>query len=157
MSMYRRSSFIFYFFIRFIIGGVFIWAGAIKVLDPFSFFEAVKAYDIIPDYMLIPFALHIPWIEVICGISLLLGFWTRSSGFIILLLLLSFLTALGVNISRGADFSCGCFGIEGQYSLHWAFVQDMILIVFSVLILKKNTTPLSLDNFIQKRIGALSS
>ena len=131
---------------RFILGGIFVWAGLAKIAEPALFAQMIRAYEVLPLPLIHAFAITVPWIEVLAGLLCLLGIWTRSSCMVILLLLVSFAGALGINIYRGADFSCGCFGFEGPAdSLTFALVKNLVLIGFAVLLLRTDQRRFALD------------
>jgi uncharacterized membrane protein YphA (DoxX/SURF4 family) len=115
--------------LRLILGGVMMWAGISKIPDPLSFVKVVEAYDVLPLILTRPYAVALPWIEVLVGCCLVAGIWTRSNAVLLLLLLGSFAVALGVNLYRGTDMSCGCFGLEASgHSLGIALLGDVFLI-----------------------------
>ena len=137
--------------LRLVLGGTLLLAGMAKISEPALFAQTVRAYKILPILLINPFAIAIPWVEVVAGILLLLGLWTRSSALVLLLLLLSFAAALVVNLFRGADFACGCFGFDGSSgSLSRALVLDSLLIVLSALLIRASETRLSLDRVLSR-------
>ena len=113
--------------IRLVLGGVFVWAGSAKLVQIPSFVETVVAFDLLPVDWVVPFALSVVWIELIAGGFLLLGIWPRSSALVVLVLLVVFSAALGINMYRGNDVPCGCFGGEGGISLAWTLLRDLLL------------------------------
>jgi uncharacterized membrane protein YphA (DoxX/SURF4 family) len=137
--------------LRLLLGGTLLWAGLVKIPEPGLFAQTVRAYNVLPLPLVNPFAVVVPWMEVTAGLCLLLGFWTRSSALSALLLLLCFGVALGVNLYRGADLSCGCFGLDGtDGSLHAALVRDILLICVAVFLLIRSV-PFSLERFMAQR------
>jgi len=105
-----------YFLARLFLGLVFVYAGFTKLIDPIENFTGViTEYGVFP-YAIVPFmAYTLPWIELIFGTFLILGFQTRLSGWVMAFLSLSFITlilvshyVLGVPVS-----DCGCFGTSG--------------------------------------------
>ena len=98
---------------RLIAGGLFIFAGWIKLADLQSFANSVAGFKIFPEeaghlVMLATFAF--PWLEVICGLLLIAGLWTRAAALLTVALLLSFVGAIISVIVRGMSLECGCFG-----------------------------------------------
>lgn len=133
------------------LGGTLLWAGLVKIPESGLFAQTVRAYEVLPLALVNPFAVVVPWIEVATGFCLILGFWTRSSALAALLLLLSFAVALSVNLYRGADLSCGCFGLNGAGgSLHTALIRDVLLIAGASLLVLVRNLPFSLDNFLRR-------
>lgn len=99
---------------RLLLGGVFIWASWDKILDPAAFARAVANYQIVPASVGNLSALVLPWIELVSGICLVLNRWTRGSALITAALMAVFMSAIGYNIFRGMDVSCGCFTLDEQ-------------------------------------------
>lgn len=135
--------------LRLVLGGVLMWAGLAKISEPALFAMTVRAYNVLPNAFINGFAVVVPWMEIAAGACLLAGFWSRSGALAALALLWSFGVALVVNIYRGADLDCGCFGLDGtRGSLNAALVQDLLLIACSVVLLYVRNMPLSLDRCI---------
>jgi uncharacterized membrane protein YphA (DoxX/SURF4 family) len=90
-------------------------AGLSKLRRPAAFREAVAAYDLLPRRTVAPAATAMAAAEVI-GAALLLWPAGRLAGAVLLgVMLLSFSTAIAINIARGrTDVDCGCwlFGAE---------------------------------------------
>jgi len=112
-------------------GLVFIWASWDKLLDPEAFAQVVDNYKVLPPFMVNLVAVILPWTEMICGLLLIVGFLTRGSALIIDALLLIFIIALGYNLYRGLDISCGCFTSApeaGNPTLH-TLIRDIALLI----------------------------
>ena len=132
--------------LRLVLGGVLIWAGLAKVSEPALFAVTVRAYNLLPVAFINGFAVVVPWMEIAAGVCLLAGFWSRSAALAALALLSSFGVAIAINIYRGANLDCGCFGLDGtRGSLNAALVQDLLLIGCSLVLLFVRNMPLSLD------------
>jgi len=98
-----------YILLRIILGIIFIWASWEKIVDPGGFVRVVRNYSILPDALVNPTALFLPWIEATCGIFLITGYLVKGSAFIIDILMGIFMLAFVINMFRGIDVSCGCF------------------------------------------------
>lgn len=99
---------------RVLLGSIFIVASLDKILHPGLFARAVYNYQILPDPAVNVVALWLPWLEVVAGVSLVLGFWARGSILVLTGLLVVFLGALGFNLARGLDVACGCFSTRSK-------------------------------------------
>jgi len=94
---------------RWILGGVFIYAGSTKLLEPKIFIVLIEAYGIVPESLLMPVAIALPAIEVAAGIGLL--FDIEGSLLVIAGLLGLFVAILGYGIWIDAetdDRECSC-------------------------------------------------
>jgi uncharacterized membrane protein YphA (DoxX/SURF4 family) len=104
---------------RWLLGAVFIYTGAQKVLDPVAFLHLVRQYDLAQNaFLLNTIASTLPWFEVFCGILLLAGVAVRGVGVALIGILLPFTgvvwhRALVLQAARGipfcaVKFDCGC-------------------------------------------------
>lgn len=135
--------------LRLVLGGVLVWAGLAKVSEPALFALTVRAYNVLPHVFINSFAVVVPWMEIAVGACLLSGFWSRSGALAGLALLVSFGIAITINIYRGANLDCGCFGLDGtRGSLNEALVQDLLLIGCSLVLLFVRRMPFSLDRWL---------
>jgi len=121
------------FLLRVILGGLFVAASWDKILHPARFVEDVANYGILPPLLVNLCALILPWLEMIAGLFLVLGFFPKSSALILSLLLASFTVAISINIARGAEIDCGCFGAGEELS--WAtLLRDLLLLAMAIQI-----------------------
>ncbi len=93
------------------LGLLFVVAALPKLADPPGFAHMIYNYRILPGSLVNLFALVLPWVELLAGVALLLGLWTRASASLIAALLVVFLVALSVNLLRGNAIDCGCFDV----------------------------------------------
>ncbi|MBI4051621.1 MAG: DoxX family membrane protein [Elusimicrobia bacterium] len=146
-----RGKECFVLFARALLGGVLIYAGYIKLIEPAeNFAAALENYRLIPHRLLVPSAYLFPWIEYILGGFLLTGFLTRISAVGAMGMLSFFLLTLGITVARGIDLvSCGCFGISGPHlSTVQEFILDIFLLGLAWFIFKAKEHPISLDSWI---------
>jgi putative oxidoreductase len=128
-----------------IIGGVFIYAGATKALDPVGFANDIDNYKILPWAISVRLAFYLPWLEIFCGLALI----TRKlyfGGLSILAALTSvFLAATIAAKARGLDITCGCFGHASKnwsFTTHLAFdLLLLALLIFRVLVSTNKLAP----------------
>jgi putative oxidoreductase len=96
--------------LRWILGGIFIVAGIIKLFDPYLFEKSIQGYRLIPKGAALPLAYILPFIELTLGFCVIFNLFLRFSLISISLLLLAFQVALFSVIIRNIDVGCGCFG-----------------------------------------------
>jgi uncharacterized membrane protein YphA (DoxX/SURF4 family) len=96
--------------LRLVLGGLFVFAGVMKVQDTQNFAFAVHGFKLLPQHLEILAAFTLPWIEIVAGAMLLLGLWTRASAGVIGLMTLAFLGGIISVIYREMDVKCSCFG-----------------------------------------------
>jgi hypothetical protein len=115
--------------IAFIIGALFIYAGAVKVIDPAAFMRDIDNYHMLPWSLGVGLGLYLPWLEIFCGLALITRVFYRGGVFIVTALMFVFIVASIVAKTRGLDISCGCFGHASQYlSFSWHLALDFLLL-----------------------------
>jgi uncharacterized membrane protein YphA (DoxX/SURF4 family) len=128
-------------FIRFAVGGLFIFSGLIKLNDPVGtqikleeYFEVFSTdFGHIFEWF-IPWALPIGMVlivaEVVLGIAVLINYEMRKTTWVLLLMILffSFLTFYSAYFNKVTD--CGCFGDAIKLTPWESFYKDLVLLVF---------------------------
>ncbi|HEV7922064.1 MAG TPA: MauE/DoxX family redox-associated membrane protein [Thermoanaerobaculia bacterium] len=112
------------------LGVVFIVAALPKIVDPPSFAHMIYNYKLVPEPLLNIMALTMPWLELLCGLALVLGIWKEAARGVIALLLLTFIIAIGINLLRGNAIDCGCFDVSAAGKSREERLADMWLVVF---------------------------
>jgi len=120
------------FLLRLIVGGVFIWAGVLKIADPLGFAQSIKNYQVVSPTLAFLIAIVLPWVEVLSGALLIIGVLKRSSALLISLLLIGFIGLVALALARGIDTSCGCFGSLSRRADLSLILTDAVLLVFSL-------------------------
>lgn len=122
---------------RLALGGIFIYSSLDKIAHPRAFAEIIANYAILPGWLVTLPALVLPWLELLAGLLLVAGIWTRSAAALLALLLLAFILALGVNAVRGIDVSCGCFSTSADVKENaWGLIlRDLLILLPAVAIL----------------------
>ena len=109
---------------EFIIGGVFIYAGAIKALDPVGFANDIDNYKILPWAIGVGLAFYLPWLEIFCGLALVAHRLFLGGSSILTTLISVFIVATVADKIRGLDITCGCFG---HATKNWSFSAHLTL------------------------------
>jgi putative oxidoreductase len=107
-----------------IIGAIFIYAGALKLLDPVQFAHDIDHYKILPWTIGVGLAFYVPWLEIFCGLALIFRRFYRGALSILTALVVVFLFATIAARARGLDITCGCFGHASQ---NWSFPTHLAL------------------------------
>lgn len=118
-----------YLGLRLTLALVFVYAGAVKLMDPKAFALVLSRYGLAPDAWLVPAALGLPALEVLAGLGLV--FDLRGSLAAITAMLIMFAMALWFGVLQGLAIDCGCFSAEeqaGHDSLRAALVRDLIML-----------------------------
>lgn len=147
---------------RIIIGITFLLAGLSKVQSPGAFAAAVRAYHLLPSPLVVPFALVLPWLELLLAAYLLVGFLTRVGAVGVSGMLVMFIIALADALLTGnTAHACGCFGgvtnpvislLAGGSTIGWwDVVRDLILLVFALLLVWRGPGIMSVDDLVVRR------
>ena len=140
------------FVLRLLLGGIFILAAVGKLPERAKFVDVVSGFGLLPHSWAIAYGSILPWLELIVGVALLLGFFSRYMAGVSLLMIFTFLVANGTAVYRAEPYECGCFGnlFQGLIVLRAgdALVADIVIIFMSVLIMLDRREFLSLDRLL---------
>ena len=76
------------------------------------------------------FAFYLPWLEILCGLAVILGLLYRGGLLILTMLISIFIIASVIAKARGLDITCGCFGHASKYlSFFGHLALDFVLLV----------------------------
>ncbi len=115
--------------LRIALGGVFVYSGFVKLIDPKSFAKVISQYDLIPEILLAPVAIGLPLFEFLAGVGLI--FNMRGSLSAIFGMLIMFIVVLWYGILKDLSIDCGCFTpeeIADHNSLKRAFYRDVFMV-----------------------------
>jgi putative oxidoreductase len=98
---------------RLTVGFLFVMAAAGKLRDPIKFMGGMDQYGLVHGPILPLGAVAIPGIELLAGLSLLLGFRPRAAASVISGLLLVFIGAMLAAMHKGLELDCSCFDLLG--------------------------------------------
>ncbi len=113
---------------RLILSGVFIYSGYTKIQEPIQFAVAISGYKMVPDNLIFPLARSLPWVEIVLGLAILIGWKIRHFSTAAAALLLFFIAILSITIARGIEANCGCFGLDERISPLTVFRDSLFLI-----------------------------
>ncbi|WP_432892595.1 DoxX family protein [Kribbella sp. CA-245084] len=99
---------------RLVLGSVMLVAGALKVTDPETAAQAVRAYELLPSSLVQPVGWGLPFLEIAIGLLLIVGFGVRTSAVAAGVFMIVFIAAVSSAWARGLSIDCGCFGGGGQ-------------------------------------------
>ena len=126
-----------------LLGAVFLYAGALKVHDPWKFADAIYAFKILPKSVITLLALTLPMLEILTGLLLITGWKRRLGALCVLLMTTVFAAAIISALARGLIINCSCFGEIGvptRVKLWTALGRDVILFIVAVIV--KNFSPI---------------
>ncbi|MFC1611240.1 MauE/DoxX family redox-associated membrane protein [Myxococcota bacterium] len=140
---------------RFYLGLVFVLACLHKIAHPEIFALDVATYDILPLPLVNLMAITLPWIELVAGVFLIVGFRTRGAALAIFGMMVMFIIAIVVALARGIDMSCGCFASQAAVEddpISWITIfRDLGWLVLAGYVVLFDHAPLGMDRLLRKR------
>jgi len=138
--------------IRLVVGALFVLAGFSKLVLPHAEVVAyIQQYPVIPSALVPLIATVLPWLEVVSGTALLIGFCTTPAALLIAAQLLSFSLLMLVIILRGVAIEdCGCFGNWGWHETPLqVLIRDLIMLVMLWPVVQRQRDVWSVDAWSQ--------
>ena len=140
--MVKTIGQIFEWGLRLVLGGIFIYASFDKIIHPAQFADLIANYHILPPWAINPAALLLPWLELTCGVCLIIGRFKQGAVALLGLLLIVFIGALSYARSQGVDINCGCFSTTSQSisNVSKDLARDGILLVMVIWLVQRFAT-----------------
>jgi uncharacterized membrane protein YphA (DoxX/SURF4 family) len=136
---------------RMLVGGVWITAGLLKLPDPAASVRAVRAYQLLPEAAVPAVGYALPVVELLIGITLVVGLLVRIGAVLSGLLFVAFIVGISAAWARGLQIDCGCFGGGGfdpdaREKYPWEIARDLGLLLVSAWLVWRPRSPWALDN-----------
>ena len=116
---------------RYLVGGVFLLAALSKITDLAGFEDRLILRGELPAWVVWPLVYILPWLELTCGLCLVLRYAVREAALLTCLLLAAFLV---FGLWHGSDADCGCLLIPGlprDMPAWWFPVRDGVLLTLA--------------------------
>lgn len=136
--------------VRLGLGGVLLAAGGLKVVDPQASVQAVRAFELLPPALELLVGWGLPFVEILLGLLLMAGIFTRVAASVSAVLLVIFIGAVASAAARGLSVDCGCFGgggqvAAGQTEYGTEIIRDTGLLLLAVWLMWQPRSLFSLD------------
>ena len=137
---------------RLVVGGVWVVAGVLKLLDPTENVRAVRAYQLLPETLVQLVGHALPIVEILVGGCLVLGLVTRVAAVTSAAMLTAFIVGIASAWARGLSIECGCFGggagpaENASAAYPWEIARDVGLLLLSGWLVWRPRTPWAVDN-----------
>lgn len=132
--------------LRVAIGLVFVVAGLAKIGHATEFAAQIAGFRLLPQPVIAPMALVLPFLELLLGGYLVVGLFTRASAWTAAALFALFDAAIASAVVRGMTVSCGCFGPNDTTVTTWPEVaRDAVLVVIAIVVALRAPGMLALD------------
>lgn len=145
---------------RLYLAAVFLLACFHKLLEPQAFAVDIATYDILPLSLVNPMALVLPWVELLAGVMLVVGFRARAAALLVAGMMAVFTVAIGIALAKGLDMSCGCFASQGAVEdpISWrTILRDLSWLGLASYVLVFDATPLGVDAWRARRRRAMDT
>ncbi|MES2690924.1 MAG: MauE/DoxX family redox-associated membrane protein, partial [Bacteroidota bacterium] len=124
---------------RILVGVLFIISGFIKANDTIGFsYKLVEYFEIFDMHYFIDYAVAIAMFicifEIMVGVALLLGAYTRLTMWLLLLMIVFFTILTGYSAITGKVTDCGCFGDAIKLTPVQSFMKDLVLLVLILVL-----------------------
>jgi uncharacterized membrane protein YphA (DoxX/SURF4 family) len=113
--------------VRIALGVIFVLSSWSKIADPPGFAHMLWNYKILPDALINPAALLLPWVEATAGLALIAGIWSRGAAVVVVGMLIAFSAGLATDLVRGIAIDCGCFSVAATNRTPAELMLDMKL------------------------------
>lgn len=138
---------------RLLLGAVWIWSSIAKLHNPLQFVQAVRAYEMTPEWLSKAIGYGLPVLELCLGIVLVLGIMVRIAAAVSGLLFAVFLIGIVTAAARGLKIDCGCFGGGGStlstsYTLD--VLRDVALLAVAVYLVIFSMSRLSIEWYLAR-------
>ncbi len=122
--------------VRLVLGAIFIVAGALKIGHAADLAAAITAYKLgVPPPLVAVAAVALPPFEILLGIYLVAGLWSKVTSSVAVMLLALFTLAVASAVARGLSAPCGCFGPgDSQPATWWTVARDAVMLAGAVYI-----------------------
>jgi uncharacterized membrane protein YphA (DoxX/SURF4 family) len=116
---------------------IFIYASYDKAANPLAFAQIIHNYRITPPSLINIAAVTLPWIELLSGMLIIVGFKVRGANLILGSLLVFYTLVLSIAAIRGININCGCFSTSPvvRSNLVADIFRDLFFMLFSIHIL----------------------
>jgi uncharacterized membrane protein YphA (DoxX/SURF4 family) len=123
---------------RILVGVLFIISGLIKANDTIGFsYKLVEYFEIFNMHFFVDYAVSMAMFicifEIMVGIALLIGAYTRLNMWLLLLMIVFFTLLTGYSAITNKVTDCGCFGDAIKLKPVESFLKDVLLLVFILI------------------------
>jgi putative oxidoreductase len=123
------------FVVRVLLGALLLVTGALKVGHAPELAASIAGFRLLPAAVGGPLALALPYVELLLGLYLVAGLFTRVVAAIAAAQFVIYSAAIASAVLRHIPANCGCFGPSDVTVADWPHVGlDLLLAVASVFV-----------------------
>jgi uncharacterized membrane protein YphA (DoxX/SURF4 family) len=135
------------------LAAAFLWACVHKIGDPADFALQTATYQILPLSLINFQAIALPFVELIAGVLLIVGYWTRPAALVTIGMNIMFIAAIAMALKADLQLQCGCFASSGageEMSMA-LIVRDVAFLLVAAVLIFLGPDRFTVDNLIAKR------
>ncbi|HTZ53691.1 MAG TPA: MauE/DoxX family redox-associated membrane protein [Candidatus Acidoferrum sp.] len=137
---------------RWLLGALLLWTGAAKVGHPDALAAAIAGFRLLPGPLVAPLAVILPYFELLLGLYLVAGLFTRVAGWVASVQFVLYAAAIASAVLRGIPANCGCFGPGDAAVADWPHVAfDLALAAVALFIALRAPGTFALDRRLRPR------
>lgn len=137
---------------RVAIGVLLVGAGALKIGHAPELASAIAGFRLLPTAVIPLLALVLPFFEVLLGLYLLAGLFTRIAAWVAAAQFALYAAAIASAVLRGIPANCGCFGPSDGAVADWPHVvMDAALAILCVALAMRAPGAWALDERMHSR------
>lgn len=141
------------FLTRLLVGGILTIAGLLKLKrGSHRFLQSVLSYGLVKGRVAQLLASSLPWLEVGCGLFLLIGLFLPVTVLLGFGLLMMFTLAVTSVIVREKQVDCGCFGATRRKNhIRWQLTyRNLVLMGLTIIIFNFGPGWFAVDSWLQE-------
>ncbi len=136
--------------VRVLLGALLVVAGSLKIGHPAALAASIAGFRLLPPALVGPLAIALPYAEVLLGLYLVAGLFTRVAAAVAAVQFVAYAGAIGSAVVRHIAADCGCFGPGDAGTADWPHVAfDLTLAAASVFVAWRAPGAVALD----RRLG----
>ncbi len=145
--------------VRYYLAYLFILASLHKIAYPESFALDIATYQILPLSLINLQAIILPWLELVVGILLIVGFKVRASALVVAGMMVMFIIAILIALAKGLDLSCGCFASQAAQDEDpiswWTVWRDLAWLGLALYVVAFDRAAIGFDRWLGRRSAAV--
>ncbi len=140
--------------IRILVGLVFFVSGLFKIIDISSFKGIVISLGLFNDSLSFLASIIIPVLELLLGLLLLLGIYTRIIAIHVNVLIVLFSWVTFYVLNNKPELLCGCFGKFFNLTFStYHFIVLLVLFIFNLILIVEVRETWSLEKYFREKIS----
>ena len=138
--------------LRLVLGVALLVAGVLKAGHVPEFAAQIAGFRLLPAALVAPLALALPYVEMLLGLYLVIGLFTRIVAVIVSIEFVIYAAAIASAVLRHIAANCGCFGPNDHAVADWPHVAlDLVLAALAAIVARGAPGALALDWRLNRR------